>query len=97
MSRVSTKGPKVGISNICGEEGELTEDHTPPKGSVRITQVKMNHIVEILAVEPPGSKARVSQNGVKYRTLCSRCNTVLLGSNYDLEFNSFVGKVAKIV
>lgn len=97
MTRTLTRGAKNGTCNICGEDGKLTEDHTPPKGSVRITQVEMNHIVEILAAEPPGNRGRVSQNGVKYRTLCHRCNNDLLGLNYDPEFNSFVNQVATLV
>jgi hypothetical protein len=30
----------------------------------------MKGIVELLAAELPGKRRRVSQNGVKYRTLC---------------------------
>jgi len=70
MSRILTRGPKVGVCNICGTEVRLTEDHTPPKGCVRVTQVEMKGIVELLAAELPGKRRRVSQNGVKYRTLC---------------------------
>jgi len=97
MSRVLTRGPKVGACNICGTEGNLTEDHTPPKGCVRVTQVEMKGIVELLAAEPPGNRGRVSQNGVKYRTLCHHCNNDLLGLKFDPEFNRFVNGVSSIV
>ena len=94
MRKFITRGPKKGICNICGEYGVLTEDHTPPKGSVRIKQVEMNHIVKLLSAERAGSRGRVSQNGVKFRTLCSDCNSGLLGANYDVAFNEFANKAS---
>lgn len=97
MSKILTRGPKLGTCNICGTNGALTEDHTPPKGSVRLTQVELKHIVEILAVEPPGNRGRISQNGVKYRTLCASCNNDALGLQYDPEFIRFVNNVGTIV
>lgn len=97
MRRLSTRGPQNGTCNICGAFGKLTEDHTPPKGSVRVTQVEMNNLVELLAAEPPGLRGRVSQNGAKYRTLCKRCNNEKLGLNYDPEFNRFVNAVGAYV
>lgn len=94
MQKFVTRGPKHGQCNICGEVGELTEDHTPPKGAVRITQVEMHHIVNLAAAEKPGSRGRVSQNGVKFRTLCKRCNNELLGANYDLAFNDLSQRIS---
>jgi len=82
MRKYKTRGPKKGICNICGEYGKLTEDHTSPKESATITQVEMHHIVGILSAEKPGSRVRVSQNGVKFRSLCNRCNNSLLGGAY---------------
>jgi hypothetical protein len=35
----------------------------------------------------------MSQNGVKYRTLCHRCNNSLLGARYDPAFISFVNTI----
>lgn len=93
MKRITTFGPKQGQCNICGDEGPLTEDHTPPKGATRIGQVEMHHIAELLSAEKAGSKGRISQNGVKFRTLCKRCNNHLLGSNYDIAFNEFSKRV----
>lgn len=94
MQKFITRGPKEGQCNICGEYGELTEDHTPPKGADRITQVEMHHIVNMVSAERPGSRGRISQNGVKFRTLCKKCNNELLGANYDVAFNDFSHKVS---
>lgn len=90
--RFITRGPKIGTCNICGIYGDLTEDHTPPKGAVRISQVEMRHLIDILSAEKP-TKGRISQNGMKFRTLCARCNNELLGANYDLAFNRFTQNV----
>lgn len=90
---IETRGPKQGICNICGVDGPLSEDHTPPQGCIKVTQVELHHIMQILSVELPKSKGRVSQNGVKYRTLCSHCNSGLLGTKYDPIFIEFVNEL----
>lgn len=81
--RVITRGAKVGPCNICGVDGPLTEDHIPPKGASRLTQVLMLSILDLLHVERPKKSGRFSQNGVKYRTLCAKCNNERLGLFYD--------------
>jgi hypothetical protein len=81
--RVITKGSRVGVCNICGVYGPLTDDHVPPKGASRLTQVEMMHIVDMLRAERPRYGTRFSQNGVKYRTLCATCNNRRLGHHYD--------------
>ncbi len=92
--KIATYGPKVGTCNICGEIGPLTEDHVPPKGCVRISQVEMRHITHKLSVDETPERGRLSQNGVKYRTLCPRCNNSLLGTRYDPGLCDFVNRVA---
>lgn len=91
--QISTLGPRQGVCNICGEHGRLTEDHTPPKGCIKVSQVEMHHIVQHLSGEA-SAKGRISQNGVKYRTLCHRCNNNLLGTVYDPAFIAFINKIA---
>lgn len=81
--RVITKGPRVGPCNICGTPGPLTEDHIPPKGASRLSQVAMMNIVDLLSVQRPNKSTRFSQDGVKYRTLCAKCNNERLGRGYD--------------
>lgn len=92
MRRFITKGPKEGKCNICGKFGLLTEDHTPPKGCAKISQVEMNSLIEILNAEKSTKGGRISQNGVKFRTLCNECNNSHLGTNYDLEFIDFTNR-----
>lgn len=91
---ITTWGPKTGTCNICGEYGPLTEDHTPPKGCSRPTQVEIRHLSYLLSGSANPPKGRRSQNGVKYKTLCHRCNNTLLGGRYDPPFIDFVNAAA---
>lgn len=88
-----TRGPRTGPCNICGVSGLLTEDHTPPKGCVRPTGVMLKHAVDRLQAAA-STKGRLSQNGVKYRTLCNDCNSGLLGGRYDPALIDFANTVA---
>ena len=94
MPKIMTRGPVIGQCNICGQHGKLTEDHIPPKGSIRIKAVEMFDIITMLGAEKL-QKGRISQNGVKYRTLCASCNNERLGIHYDPEFNNFNNTVAR--
>lgn len=93
--QIETRGPKVGQCDICGVNGPLTEDHTPPKGCYRPRQVEIRSLIKKLSDTPYGPISRISQNGVKYRTLCGSCNNTFLGGRYDPAFISFVNEVSK--
>ena len=88
-----TRGPKVGVCNVCGTHGPLTEDHTPPKGCSKVKQVELQHLSSLLSQEANPPRGRISQNGVKYRTLCAHCNNGLLGAKYDPPFIDFVNSI----
>lgn len=81
--RIITKGAKLGKCNICGVHGKLTEDHIPPKGATRLNQMQMMRIIDLLSASKTKNSSRLSQNGVKFRTLCADCNNKKLGTNYD--------------
>jgi hypothetical protein len=57
--------------------------------------VEIRSLLERLSDAKYGPKSRISQNGVKYRTLCKSCNNTFLGRRYDPAFISFVNEVAK--
>jgi hypothetical protein len=97
---VDTRGPKVGHCNICDSYGPLTADHVPPKGTLRFPQVDLIHIVALLGAEGPEGKrrSRRMQSGVHFRSLCSTCNSELLGARYDpalIEFSNSVSLLLK--
>jgi hypothetical protein len=54
----------------------------------------MVHVMEKLKVDKPSRKGEISQSGVKFRSLCSRCNSNLLGARYDIAFNNFSRNVS---
>ena len=80
--RINTRGPKNGPCNICGLVGGLTEDHVPPKGLPGVGQHELYRLHQTFGVDPVG-QGRHFQRGVTYRTLCHKCNSVLLGGSYD--------------
>lgn len=89
MPRLRTKGPKKGLCNICGENKNLTEDHVPPKGVLKMRNVMLSQ----LATYGQNKKSRQFQQGVKFRSLCESCNSELLGSLYDPALVSLCNKV----
>ena len=90
-----TRGAKSGACNICGDIGPLTEDHTPPKGCVRPTAMELQHVSHRLAAEK--AMKTKANDGVKYRTLCARCNNALLGGRYDPALIDFVNRVSVLL
>jgi hypothetical protein len=93
------KRGKVGLCNICKKSASLSWDHFPPKGGIDLKPVEQVTILEHLVGNPEEQKARISQNGVKYRTLCKHCNE-RLGHSYDPVLNNFalgVGRILKSI
>lgn len=87
--RLETRGPEIGVCNICGQMAKLTEDHIPPKGVPRVGQAYLSNLVDSLGAEKAGKGPRLFQNGVKYRSICRICNNDLLGAAYDPHLISF--------
>lgn len=82
--QVGTRGPNRGPCNICSTVGPLTEDHVPPKGALQVPQHELFNIIQLLNQRPERrQKGRQMQDGVKFKTLCGRCNNTLLGARYD--------------
>lgn len=93
--QIVTFGPKDGICNMCGKFGQLTEDHTPPKGCIKLKQIDIQHIADHLSATQSKGKGAIRkfQSGVKYRTLCSHCNNHILGTMNDPIFIDFVNQI----
>jgi len=84
------------ICNICLEEKKLSWDHVPPKGGIDLIAVKQESILSKFTIPETEKAYKFSQNGVKFRTICSACNSYL-GLNYDTELNSFVLKIKEYI
>ncbi len=90
-----TRGPQNGVCNICGTSGPLTIDHTPPKGWAPNVPMQVMEVMEPLR-ESQRHKFRKFNDGVRFRSLCERCNRDLLGSQYDPELIRFVQAVTAL-
>ena len=80
------KREKIDLCNICNLVKPLSWDHVPPKGGIAMTSVEIRNIFKTLTGK--ADDYRISQNGVKYRTICSKCNADI-GSFYDPVLNDF--------
>lgn len=79
------RGPLRGPCAICGTPDNLTLDHVPPKGATRITAVEMRDLTARLSMDGTQGRCELSQDGVKFRSLCRRCNNERLGAETDPE------------
>jgi len=68
------KRDKNHFCNICKSKTLLTWDHVPPQGGIDITPVEQETILERLTASKDDRQYLISQNGVKYRTICKDCN-----------------------
>jgi hypothetical protein len=76
--------------NICLNVAPLTEDHVPPKSCVEDLRVELEPFEHRLYSPPP--RLPLSQNGLRFKTLCGSCNS-LLGVRFDPILATFVSKV----
>ena len=93
---VKVKREKVSQCNICRREELLSYDHVPPKGGIDLSIVEQETILERVTVEQGKRKYSISQNGVKFRTICRKCNSIL-GEKYDTVLNDFAIGVGKFL
>ena len=94
MYYAKSKREKRSICNLCRKEKDLSWDHIPPKGGIELSTVKMETIFALIAGDRDKPKIRESQNGMKYRTICSECNAYL-GAEFDIIINDFALSVGR--
>lgn len=95
MAGFDFRGPKVGRCNICGEHGDLTQDHTPPKGCFRPADMQVQRLLHALGAEA-GRRGQRANTGMRFRSLCARCNNEHLGANYDPALIEFTAEAARV-
>jgi len=86
---VKVKRDRVGHCNICRNQTTLCWDHVPPQGGMEVTPVEQMTILQRLTAKENEKLYSISQNGVKFRTICTYCNNTLLGLKYDPVLNEF--------
>ena len=94
MHFAKSKRQKSSICNLCREVKDLSWDHVPPKGGVELTAVKMQTVFDLMTGSKEKPVLRESQNGMKYRTICSDCNS-FLGIEFDPTINDFAISVSR--
>lgn len=97
MERLQTRGPEIGVCNLCGQTRKLTNDHIPPKGVPRVGQVYLDRLSETLGAEKATKGARYFQHGVKYRSICAECNNERLGLRLDPTLVQFCKDVQEAI
>jgi hypothetical protein len=97
MRSIETRGPSVGKCSICQKHGDLTVDHVPPKGAIRVSAMEMTRLISRISANPKKERPQLTQNGVKFRSLCATCNNVLLGAGYDKDLIAFTAKVGEVL
>ncbi|MFK3844779.1 hypothetical protein [Stenotrophomonas sp. PS02297] len=95
MTLKVTRGPQVGECNICGTCGPMTVDHTPPKGWAPCVPMQVMEVMEPLK-ESQRHKYQKVNDGVRFRSLCERCNRDVLGTLYDPELLRLVDAVTAL-
>ena len=91
------KSKLSGKCRICLKYGKLTEDHVPPKGGIEVEPVEMENALDHLSGIYKERNFYISQNGVKFVSLCERCNNYELGKRFDPTLNEFAKEVGKYV
>ena len=86
------KRGKIDYCNICGQYSDLTWDHIPPKGITHGESVIANTVIDKLPA--PTKHMKRFQSGIKYRSLCSKCNNEILGEN-DKVYQQFIEDVER--
>jgi len=83
------KRDKNDLCNICRKQASLSWDHVPPKGGIEVTPVEQETILQRFTGKENERIYSISQNGVKFRTICADCNNKRLGDKYDPVLNEF--------
>ena len=96
MHYSKVKREKKAECNLCRTQAELTWDHVPPQGGIELSSVEMRTVLQTLSGDPEKDKFNLSQNGVKFRTLCKGCNE-WLGRKFDPTLNDFPRHLGELV
>lgn len=87
-------GKSTGWCRLCTSVGKLSWDHVPPQGAVEIEPVEIDRVASAFVSASKLKKPPISQNGLKFRTLCQSCNS-LLGLHCDPALQDLALSVAR--
>lgn len=75
------------ICNICRKKGTLSEDHVPPRSVLFNKIVWMDNFGKQFQKDDGKPRVRLSQNGIRFKTICRECNNRL--HDYDRKLAEF--------
>ena len=78
--------------NICGRKRSLTFDHVPPKATLLRPNIYTS--TALSPIPTPDRYMKRYQSGIKYRSICQKCNNEILGAN-DKELAKFTDSIAE--
>lgn len=81
--------------NICCRDDTLSFDHVPPQSTGNTSRVAITNVLGKLSPNT-STMPFISQNGVKFKTICRGCNSKL-GRDYDPAFTQFINDVAMLL
>lgn len=87
--RGQTGNPGPGFCAICGDFGKLTKDHVPPKGCVTIANSTLHRLTMETSDHMLSRQGLRLQGGLRFQTICTKCNSQRLGSMFDPELKVF--------
>lgn len=91
--------PAKGRCRLCGQEGDLTKEHIPPKSSgnkERHTNLTLDDWLRDKLEANSKTKGPIEQGGIFGYTLCRRCNS-LTGTLYGTEYKEWVNRANKMI
>lgn len=97
INYVKVKRNQRGNCNICRNPCRYTWDHVPPQGGVEIEPLDQYTILERMTGVEERPKHLITQNGVKFKTVCLDCNRDLLGKEYDPAINDFAVGIGRFL
>lgn len=86
----------IGVCSICKQEGKLSDDHIPPKSCGNNGRSLYISFTPEYLQSGSIKKQKISQNGLKFRTICPRCNNEL-GAKYDKDLFLFRQFILSII
>lgn len=78
------KSKNIGVCRLCGQTGQLTNEHVPPKGSYHNSAFRVMVHTGEQALD--GGRGRIYQRGFHVPSLCGPCNNNT-GAWYGVEFS----------
>ena len=96
IAYVKNKRELVSMCNLCWQTKKMSWDHVPPKGGVEFSKVEMQSVLNKMSPDHPPTQPKESQDGLKYRTICRECNS-MMGRLFDPVINEFAIGVGRLL